>query len=134
MVLTAQDGEIEIDQVSREDLSFLSISLSPSLARAMYDRRHWVVKSSLFSSICCSRCLKTFDPGGGAEQTSEYIPRKCRLLQKLGVQVWQSPMPLDTKLYGPVEDLQMTRFISKSGLQMGQNTTTTTSSSLLTVI
>ena len=52
-------------------------------------------------------------------QTTQHILQDCKNLQGLRRELWPSPMPLEEKLYGPLEALRKTTtFLDKSGLQV----------------
>ena len=56
-------------------------------------------------------------PCGEAEQDTSHILQDCKVFRQLREEVWPSPIPIEEKLYGPVEALQTTAtFLKRSGL------------------
>ncbi|KAK7093828.1 hypothetical protein V1264_007517 [Littorina saxatilis] len=54
---------------------------------------------------------------GQEDQTAEHILQRCPLLDKERKEVWPSPTPLQTKLYGSRQELEKTTtFITSAGL------------------
>lgn len=71
--------------------------------------QHLYRKMKVVSSPLCS-CEK-------AEQDTRHILQDCGALRQLREEVWPSPIPLEEKLYGPLEALQATaNFIERSDL------------------
>ncbi|KAK7092453.1 hypothetical protein V1264_008193 [Littorina saxatilis] len=53
---------------------------------------------------------------GQEDQTAEHILQRCPLLDEERKEVWPSPTPLQTKLYGSRQELEKTTFITSAGL------------------
>jgi len=74
-------------------------------------RQHMYQKVHLTPSPTC-HCRE-------ADQTVEHILQDCRLFRTMREETWTVPVPLLTKLHGPVDQIRRTIiFLEKTGLQV----------------